>query len=111
MACLISRSRLYLGLDTAVTHIAASTGVPQVALFGPTPLWNWGPWNNSRPAPQYGEGRGGAVSNGGILVLQRSWDCVPCGGKGCEDSGSSRCLAGMSPSEIAAAAEEALGDA
>lgn len=109
VACLVSRARLYLGLDTAVTHIAASTGTPLVALYGPTPLWHWGPWNNQRPAPQYPVGARGDVSNGRIRVLQRDWTCVPCGRKGCEDSGQSRCLREVTPDEIVSGCEEALG--
>ncbi|HUG17309.1 MAG TPA: glycosyltransferase family 9 protein [Thermomicrobiales bacterium] len=33
---IISRSRLYVGGDTGVSHIAAAVGAPVVAIFGPT---------------------------------------------------------------------------
>ncbi|HEX6828406.1 MAG TPA: glycosyltransferase family 9 protein, partial [Burkholderiales bacterium] len=41
---LASRARVYVGPDTAVTHIAAATGIPVVALYGPSNPVKWGPW-------------------------------------------------------------------
>jgi ADP-heptose:LPS heptosyltransferase len=38
--CLLAQARLYIGPDTAVTHLAAAIGTPTIALFGPTdPRW------------------------------------------------------------------------
>jgi heptosyltransferase-3 len=107
IACLISGSKLYIGLDTAVTHIAASTGTPVVALYGPTPLWRWGPWCNGGEPPQYPVK--GKKQNGNIMVIQRDWDCVSCGRKGCDDSMVSRCLENISPMEIVDACNLMLG--
>ncbi|HUK63202.1 MAG TPA: glycosyltransferase family 9 protein, partial [Dongiaceae bacterium] len=42
--CLLSRAALYVGPDTAVTHMAAALGVPTIALYGPTDPVKWGPW-------------------------------------------------------------------
>jgi heptosyltransferase III len=36
LAVLIGAARAYIGPDTAVTHLAAASGVPTVALYGPT---------------------------------------------------------------------------
>jgi len=36
---------LCLGIDTGLLHIAASFGVPVVALFGPTNPNQWRPWD------------------------------------------------------------------
>lgn len=44
-AGLVRRARLFLGVDSAPVHIAASQGTPTVALFGPTGFQNWRPWN------------------------------------------------------------------
>ncbi len=49
MTYLLSRASLYVGLDTAVSHLAATTGVPMVVLFGPTIAERWSPWNNEGP--------------------------------------------------------------
>lgn len=40
---LIARSALYVGVDTATSHLAAATGVPTICLFGPTDVCTWGP--------------------------------------------------------------------
>ncbi|WP_417911343.1 glycosyltransferase family 9 protein [Candidatus Electronema sp. PJ] len=44
-AALISRSALYVGLDSGPMHIAALAKVPVVALFGPTHPERVGPWS------------------------------------------------------------------
>ena len=36
LACWIARARVYIGNDSGITHLAAATGVPVVAIFGPT---------------------------------------------------------------------------
>ncbi len=41
---LLSAARVYVGPDTAVSHLAAATGCPTVALFGPMDPRIWGPW-------------------------------------------------------------------
>lgn len=91
---LIRQARLYVGPDTAVTHIAAATGTPTIALFGPTNPVKWGPWPSgwcraSSPWARRGSGR-----QGNVFLLQGPGDCVPCLLEGCErnvNSGS-ECL-------------------
>ena len=39
----IRGARLYIGNDSGITHLAAATGVPTLALFGPTDPEVWGP--------------------------------------------------------------------
>jgi heptosyltransferase-3 len=41
---LVRRAALFIGTDTSATHVAAATGIPTVALFGPTDPVRWGPW-------------------------------------------------------------------
>lgn len=79
VACLISGAALYIGLDTAVTHIAASTGVPMLALYGPTPAYRWFPWNNSGPLDQLQGCPRGRHRNGAIVMHQKTCahpDCI-----------------------------------
>lgn len=39
----IGRSRLFIGNDSGITHLAAYIGCPTIALFGPTDPRTWGP--------------------------------------------------------------------
>lgn len=39
----IAGARLYIGNDSGITHLAAATGVPALALFGPTDPAIWAP--------------------------------------------------------------------
>ncbi len=41
---LIKNAELLVGIDTGTTHLAAATGVPLIALFGPTSPIRWSPW-------------------------------------------------------------------
>jgi heptosyltransferase-3 len=101
MTCLLSRSSLYVGLDTAISHLAATTGVPMVALYGPTISAWWAPWNNAGPVAQQWTLPRGTQRNGNIMVIQKDWECVPCGRAGCDDSGmESRCMAGIEVGEV-----------
>ena len=43
LACWLTTARLYIGNDSGPTHIAAATGTPVVALFGPTDPRVWAP--------------------------------------------------------------------
>jgi heptosyltransferase-3 len=43
LAALLKASTAYLGNDSGITHLAASLGLPTVALFGPTSPAVWGP--------------------------------------------------------------------
>jgi heptosyltransferase III len=39
----LSQATLFIGHDSGVTHVAAATGIPTVALFGPTDPMIWAP--------------------------------------------------------------------
>lgn len=91
---LIRRARLFVGPDTAVTHIAAATGVPTIALFGPSNPVKWGPWpkdwsRSASPWPRRGSSR-----QGNVFLLQGPGECVPCLLEGCQQhlDSSSECL-------------------
>lgn len=105
ITCLLGRASFYIGLDTAISHLAASTGVPMVALYGPTFTSRWFPWYNNGPASQVCPVARGILRQGNIVVLQKDWACVPCGKAGCDDSGSfpSPCLQDFSVEEVLSA--------
>jgi ADP-heptose:LPS heptosyltransferase len=43
LAALIDKSNLFITNDTGVMHVAGTTKVPQISLFGPTNPFNWAP--------------------------------------------------------------------
>lgn len=91
VAFLSSKSRLFIGADTAIMHIAAAVDTPVIALFGPSGAMHWGPWDNSFLHSAYTQ-KNGLQNMGKHSVIQHSWDCVPCGKDGCDGSKISRCL-------------------
>jgi len=81
LAGVLRRSRAYLGNDSGITHLAASLGVPTVALFGPTNPAVWGP-------------RGVAVR----IVHERS-SYPPCPSESLPH-GCARCPVNLDPAEV-----------
>ena len=111
MTCLLSRSALYVGLDTAVSHLAATTGIPMVALYGPTHTDWWSPWNNDGPVTQQCPLPRGKQRTGSIIVIQRDMPCVPCGQSGCDGNGiEPPCMLEIEVSEVLDAVAELMGE-
>jgi ADP-heptose:LPS heptosyltransferase len=44
LTAIVGAALVYIGPDTAITHLAAATGTPTVSLYGPTDPRIWGPW-------------------------------------------------------------------
>jgi heptosyltransferase-3 len=91
LGALIAKARFFFGPDSAPMHLAAAVETPAVALFGPSGVFNWGPWGK------------------GHLVIQKDWPCVPCGRDGCEGSKISRCLTEIEPAEVLTAMARHFG--
>lgn len=90
---------IYFGIDTAPMHIAAALGKPVIALFGPSGAFHWGPWDNEANEEPYQQ-KNGIQRFGKNVVIQRNWQCIPCGQDGCEGSKISRCLFDIKPEEV-----------
>ncbi len=74
---------LYVGPDTATTHLAAACGTPTVAIYGPTDPAIWGPWpaRDGSPYLQVAEQQ----RRGNVLLMQNpDLACVPCQLEGCD---------------------------
>jgi ADP-heptose:LPS heptosyltransferase len=94
LRALIARASLYIGGDSGPLHIAGTTGVPVVGLYGPTlPI-------RSQPF------RSAQFSSFAAEV--RDLPCRPCDQRACEP-GDFRCLSGITADAVAALAERALG--
>jgi len=77
---LLARADVYVGVDSGPMHIAAFTGTPVVALFGPTDPAKVGP---------YGPGH--------RVVLREDLDCLACRRRSCEDR---KCLEGITAERV-----------
>ncbi|HHL39516.1 MAG TPA: putative lipopolysaccharide heptosyltransferase III [Deltaproteobacteria bacterium] len=116
LAGLSRRAVVFFGVDTAPMHMAAAAGTPVVALFGPSGAFDWGPWDGGKASElaaspgaafttPYGS-RSGNQGFGPHRVVQKPWECVPCGREGCERSGRSECLEGLTADEVWPVLEE-----
>lgn len=109
---LIRTARLFVGPDTVASHIAAATGTPTLALFGPSNPVKWGPWPQGWTQLASPWQRQGSARQGNVYLLQGEdpRGCVPCMQEGCQrhvDS-SSDCLLNLPASRVIAAAGELL---
>ena len=99
---LIQGAHLYIGVDTSITHLAAACNIPTVALFGPTPPSNFGPWPNGFIGKQPYQLRARTQTVDNVTILQGPGECVPCRKAGCEDRADSRseCLDLLEPNQV-----------
>jgi len=99
---LIRGAIAYVGVDTSITHLAAACNTPTIALFGPTPPTNFGPWPNGFIGKQPYQLRARSQTVGNVTILQGPGECVPCRKAGCEDraSSNSECLDQLGPDEV-----------
>lgn len=93
LRALMERASLFVGGDSGPMHVAATTVVPIVALFGPTLPVHWAPWRPAR-LPFL------AVEPGPL-------DCRPCDQRVCAP-GDFRCLRRTPPSSVIQAARTLL---
>jgi heptosyltransferase-3 len=100
----------YIGVDTSITHLAAACHTPTIALFGPTPPSNFGPWPNGFMGKQPYALRARHQTVGNVTILQGPGECVPCRKAGCEDRASSHseCLDLLEPAQVIKAVQKAI---
>ena len=92
----IGNSKLYIGNDTGLKHLAIATGVKSYTLFGPEPPNEWHPYDEEVHPYFYKEG-----------LECRTRDAHYCGLSECE---SMICLNQFKPSEIFSAIKKDLDD-
>jgi heptosyltransferase-3 len=109
-ACLVGRARVYVGPDTAMTHVAAALGVPTVAVYGPTNPVKWGPWPRGHAPDANPWRRCGSQRSGNVVLLQGTAACVPCHLEGCGRSldSHSDCLQELPAARVIAAIEQVI---
>ncbi|MDD4915847.1 MAG: glycosyltransferase family 9 protein [Methylococcales bacterium] len=107
---LIGGAELFIGPDTGITHLAAATGIPTLALFGPTDPQKWAPWprgyaHEHTPFQVNGLKK---IKNVYLLQSQMESGCVPCQLEGCERNrlSHSACLDQLSAETVMVALAE-----
>ena len=90
---LSARAAVYIGCDTGPAHIAGTTAVPIVALYGPTLPETWAPWRPAGPLT--------------IPLAVEGLPCRPCDQRVCEP-GDFRCLNWIRPEQVLEAAIKCL---
>jgi predicted lipopolysaccharide heptosyltransferase III len=93
LRAVIAAASLYIGGDSGPLHVAATTRVPIVGLYGPTLPARSAPWRSPTLVTEH-------VEPGPLA-------CRPCEQRTCVH-GDYRCLSGIAPDVVAAAAERAL---
>jgi heptosyltransferase III len=109
LSAVIGAARAYIGPDTAITHLAAATGVPTVALYGPSDPRIWGPWPRGGLDQPWAPS-GTIQRRGNVWLVQNPLLCLPCQQEGCErrlDS-HSQCLDELTSAQVVSAVDEAL---
>jgi lipopolysaccharide heptosyltransferase II len=96
LRALVERAALYIGGDSGPMHVAATSRVPIVGLYGPTLPARSAPWRADASLAEAVE----------ILDLP----CRPCDQRTCQP-GDFRCLTSIHPHHVIDAAERALAHA
>ena len=96
LRALVERAALYVGGDSGPLHIASTTTVPIVGLYGPTLPVRSEPWRGPQSPSE-------AAQVSGL-------ECRPCDQRVCVH-GDFRCLAWLAPEQVLDAAERALNRA
>jgi lipopolysaccharide heptosyltransferase II len=91
VTALASRSKLFVGNDSGIAHIASAVGTPSVVIFGSSNIAHWRPWN-------------GAHSE----VVFEEMPCQPCHGYFCEKFEQPECILRVPVSRVNAAIQRVL---
>ena len=91
VTALAARSRLFVGNDSGIAHIAAAVSTPTVVIFGSSNVAHWRPWTNA-PAE----------------VVREEMPCAPCPGYTCGEFDAPECIRRVTVEQVTTAIERAL---
>ena len=117
-AVLLKCARLFIGPDTAMTHLAAASGIPTLAIYGPSNPVKWGPWPRGHTSmnpwlrlvrPYQSVGNVALIQ--GVQPNSRA-SCVPCAEEGCDrhKDSDSLCLLELSSRKVTEAIDQLLAN-
>ena len=91
VTALASRSKLFVGNDSGIAHIAAAVGTPAVVIFGSSNRAHWRPWNSAAAE-----------------VVFEEMSCQPCAGYVCEQFDQPECILRVPVTRVLGAIERVL---
>jgi heptosyltransferase-3 len=111
----LQKANCYIGPDTSVTHMAAASGCPTIALFGPSNPVKWGPWpaNHIELVNPFDNKVHPWQIKKNVLLLQGvDMTCVPCHEEGCDKhkKSDSQCLQNLKPEIVIKAIDALIGE-
>ena len=92
LAAIIGKADIFITVDTGATHIAATTGVPMITMYGCTSPRRWHPYNE----------------NARVLTTEAA--CCPCkiAPEACPTWPKPKCLWDITPEQVLEKCEELL---
>jgi predicted lipopolysaccharide heptosyltransferase III len=93
VTALAARSRLFVGNDSGIAHIAAAVGAPSVVIFGSSNITHWRPW-----------------ASGPAEVVREELPCQPCPGYTCAEFDQPECIRRVAVERVVAAIERVIGE-
>ncbi|HVG33187.1 MAG TPA: glycosyltransferase family 9 protein [Pyrinomonadaceae bacterium] len=91
VTALAARSRLFVGNDSGIAHIAAAVGAPSVVIFGSSNITHWRPW-----------------ASGPAEVVREELPCQPCPGYTCAEFDQPECIRRVPLERVVAAIERVI---
>jgi lipopolysaccharide heptosyltransferase II len=91
VTALAARSRLFVGNDSGIAHIAAAVRAPSVVIFGSSNVAHWRPWSTV-PAE----------------VVREELPCQPCPGYTCGEFDAPECIRRVTVLKVTTAIERVL---
>ena len=91
ITALASQTKIFVGNDSGIAHIAAAVGTPSVVIFGSSNRNHWRPWTD---APNE--------------IVFKEFSCQPCPGYRCEVFGKPRCILEVEQSAVFTALQSIL---
>ena len=91
VTALAARSRLFVGNDSGIAHIAAAVSVPSVVIFGSSNVAHWRPWTVA-PAE----------------VVREELPCQPCPGYTCGEFDAPECIRRVTVERVVAAIQRVI---
>lgn len=91
ITALASCSKIFVGNDSGIAHIAAAVQTPSVVIFGSSNRNHWRPWTD---APNE--------------IVYEEFPCQPCPGYVCEEFGEPKCILSVKTESVIEAIERVL---